>query len=405
MNKALVVITALLAVVLGGMSQAQACVSYQIVNGSASVEYDAANGLRRSQVTLQVGQNALNRFIVHRVVKAGSGPMHLPIPAIGPVVLLPGGGSRFDIYGIGGPGASIRDKLALAGYDVFGYTPRTAQLEPGYCEVNDCSAAVDWGMQTYLDDAEIVATIARAANFGKKPVVGGVSLGAMLSIGAVNRHPGIYSGAILIEGTMDLGVPELEPAYDALCEYYDDLLVSGSYLDNFNNPILQSIISGAVNDPNGVSDLAPPMTNLEFAVYFSTMPQSLDTGGEVPDYTYLAGDLYNGWTFASLALLGQFADQVIYYDPTALTRDYKCAFAGDNTYTSNLGAFVKPVLSMQAGLGFGDYAEGTLALMTQAAITRNVREDFGHMDWVVGESYQDSTITPILTWLGQIQWW
>ncbi len=74
-------------------------------------------------------------------------------------------------------------------------------------------------------------------------------------------------------------------------------------------------------------------------------------------------------------------------------RDYKCAYAGDDAFVNDLDRFRGPVLSIQSGVGFGEANEGTLALMTNAQITRVIEPTFGHLDWVASDADTAGAIT------------
>ncbi len=205
---------------------------FTIVN--TDVTYDEVNNLGRYDMTVQVGENPLNRFIAHRIVRVND--WHIPLPAKGPIVLAPSGGSTFEIYGVGGDGESLRDTLALEGYDVYGYTPRPAFLEAGYCDENDCSVMGTWDMEAYVNDAETVALFAGILSGGKRPVIGGFSLGAMIATTAVNDHPFVYAGALLWEGTLVQPDPNAQAAFSGVCDALNQALGGGRGVRRSDQP-------------------------------------------------------------------------------------------------------------------------------------------------------------------------
>lgn len=346
---------------------------------STDVTYDEVNNLRRYDMTVQVGENPMNRFIAHQIVRVND--WHIPLPAKGPIVLAPSGGSTFEIYGVGGDGASLRDALALEGYDVYGYTPRPASLEAGYCNENDCSVMGTWDMEAYVNDAETVALFAGILSGGKRPVIGGFSLGAMIATAAVNDHPFMYAGALLWEGTLVQPDPNAQAAFSGVCDALNQALGAGVVYDDEINTFTQYTVFLGLGDPTGQSPFEPNFTNEMWMNFLTTTPFD-PPDGEAPGYTYLAGDFTTGWTYADPNRVLEVANQLITYEPLALMRDYKCAYAGDDEFVDDLDRFRGPVLSIQSGVGFGVANEGTLALMTNAQITRVVEPTFGHLDWV-----------------------
>ena len=179
-----------------GVAQAQ---PYQIVGTSSSV---VANNISKTVSTVQVGGNPLNRFLMTRVRK------NIPDQDLkGAVVLLPPLASGFQNYEVGDGGdyeRSFAGFLAKRNYDVWGYSQRTQGIAAGSCESGavDCSVMADWGLQTILDDVAFIRQQIEVVHPGKKPVVGGLSLGSIASVATINAHPDDYLGAILIEGTI-----------------------------------------------------------------------------------------------------------------------------------------------------------------------------------------------------------
>lgn len=365
---------------------------------SANASFDDANGLGTFDLTLQDGQNPINKIKLTRVTKVS--PAHIPLLAEGPVILLPAGGSTFETYRVGAPGTSIADSLALAGYDVWGLTPRPGLVAEGYCSGNDCSAMATWGMDTYLSDIEIVTIMARASNFGKKAVVGGWSLGGLLGLAATNEQLHRYAGVLLIEGAIYFADPTLQGINQQQCANAAAALANGVLYDDQSLIFQKSAVLLGVFDPTSTSPFDPTLDNATFMYGFTTTSYDPPVG-DAPHYTYNAGT-YTGWTYADPMREVGVANALFHYDPMALYRDWKCAFGGDRTYSGNLGNYKGKVLSIQAGRAFGTTTEDTLVLLNQATITRVMHQDFGHIDPIATYSYQTSTITPIVTWLDTI---
>lgn len=161
--------------------------TYTVV--SQTTEINETLGLGKYQTVVQAGTNALDRFTLHRVVKLDKHQKPLKARLLkGAFMLLPGGGSNFDIYMLGPDGESLATFLALKGMDVYGYSPRSRGVAAGYCDNHDCSAMANWGIATYLEDIEYVRKQVARVHV-RRPVVGGLSLGAILTIAVVMINP------------------------------------------------------------------------------------------------------------------------------------------------------------------------------------------------------------------------
>lgn len=364
---------------------------------SQTVDIDQALGLAKYESVIQVGQNPLNRFTMHRVVRIDHWKRPLsPRALLGPIILLPGGGSNFDSYLVGPGGDSLATFLALKGMDVYGYSPRTRGIEPGYCDNHDCSTMQTWGFASYAEDIEFIRKHATRLHH-KRPVVGGLSLGSMLSIVAVNKKPNGYSGAILWEGGLYYA-PPVSDLFTDVCTAFQTSWNSGIYYDDEAYPFLKALSLLYQYEPNNPSPFAEGMTNRDFFIYFITTPHE-PPNGEAPGYTYAAGDMVNGMIYVDENLLFQFVDQLNHYEPIAVFRDYMCGLAGQRTFTSRLAQFHGPILSMQAGIGFGPYVEDNLSLFVNSPITRYIQPSFGHIDFGVPQDYVHIIAQPIWDWL------
>jgi pimeloyl-ACP methyl ester carboxylesterase len=158
-----------------GVTHAQ---SFQIISTQTS---NVSNNLSKTVTTVQVGSNPLNRFLMIRVRK------NIPDHALkGTILLLPPLGSGFQNYEVGDNGDyknSFAGFFAHRNYDIWGYSQRVQGLAAGSCESNavDCSPMADWGMQTIVDDVAFIRQQIEATHPGEKPVVGGLSLGSIMS--------------------------------------------------------------------------------------------------------------------------------------------------------------------------------------------------------------------------------
>lgn len=367
----------------------------------ASESTDVA-GLSRTVITVQSGDDPLDRFLVHRVAL----PVD-PRALRGVVLLLPPLASGFQNYEVGEDGDyanSFAAFFAARGYDVWGYSQRVQGLTAGSCESGaaDCSAMEGWGLQTIIDDVSFVRRLIRRVHPGADVAVGGLSLGSIAALAVIDAHPHDYAGAFLLEGTVYDADPTDRAINGGFCAYFDELLAEGVFYDGQQGPGMKLVNALASSDPDGPSPLPglpPGYTNHQALVSaFSTAAISPITPR--PDYFFLAGDpSADRFTFANDALLR--ANIAAFVDYTALRtiRDVNCSLAGDRTWSGNLGAYRGALFVNAGGHGFGPAMLDTVALMPRARATVNFVEPFGHVDHYFAENHRELTEEPILAWL------
>src|SRR5688572_19435312 len=112
---------------------------YEII--SHTRDFSVPDPLRKFDTVVEVGGDSRNRFIMHRIHRTG--------PQRGAIMLLPPLVNNFNVYMVdesGDPTQSIAAQLALAGYDVYGYSPRQTGLPPRPCTTGafDCSVMLHW---------------------------------------------------------------------------------------------------------------------------------------------------------------------------------------------------------------------------------------------------------------------
>ena len=69
------------------------------------------------------------------------------------------------------------------------------------------------------------------------------------------------------------------------------------------------------------------------------------------------------------------------------------------TYTSNLQSFDGPVIMFAGGHGFGPEMLETAGLLSNANVTMNYKEDYGHVDHVFSTKHMQEVEHPVLAWL------
>ncbi|HKQ53152.1 MAG TPA: hypothetical protein VJT74_12335 [Pyrinomonadaceae bacterium] len=390
----------LLALLLcAGVARAQ---SYQIISTQSS---SVANNLTRTVTTVQFGSNPLNRFLMTRVRK------NIPDQALkGTILLLPPLGSGFQDYEVGDNGnydLSFAGFFAQRNYDIWGYSQRVQGIAAGSCESNavDCSVMADWGIQTLLDDVSFIRQQIEAAHPGRKPVVGGLSLGSIASIAAINAHPEEYAGAILIEGTLYDENADVRAINADFCAAFENLLANGVYYDGQGLPGFKLISQLADVDPTGLSPIPgfpPGFTNHQaFVATMAASPLSPTTPR--PGYFFLAGSVpEDRFFFANEPLVHANIATFVDYVANRTVRDVNCGLAGERTFSDNLDSFDGPVIIFAGGHGFGTGMTDTANLMTSATITLNYNEAYGHVDHVFSTNHLHEVEHPVLQWLNSV---
>jgi pimeloyl-ACP methyl ester carboxylesterase len=373
--------------------------TYQVVGTQTS---EVAGDLQKTVTTVQVGADPIDRFLISRVTKKGQAQGRA-------LLLLPPLGSGFQNYETvvdGDYGKSFAGFFARRGFDVWGYSQRVQGLNAGQCESGavDCSAVAGWGLQTILDDVAFIRQQIEAAHPGEKPVVGGLSLGSMASIAAINQDPEAYAGAILLDGSPYTSNPDTRAINAGFCSAFEGLLAAGVYYDGQQGPgfkLLSFLAETAPNDPTPLPGFPTGFTNHRAWVAAMSAPPV----GPVtprPGYVFLAGSIAEDrFFYADEALVHANIAGFVDYMAMRTIRDISCGLAGETTFSGNLGSFTGPVLMFAAGLGFGPEMLETKELMTNAEVTVEYNADYGHVDHVFSTRHMQEVEHPILAWLLQ----
>lgn len=375
---------------------------YQIVSTSSST---VANNVTRTVTVVQVGSNPLNRFVMTRVRK------DVPDQALkGTVLLLPPLASGFQNYEVGDDGdydRSFAGFLARRDYDIWGYSQRVQGLAAGSCESNavDCSVMAGWGIQAILDDVAFIRQQIEAAHPGEKPVVGGLSLGSIVSLATINASPNDYKGAILLDGTLYDTDPAVRNINSNFCSLFNNLLANGVYYDGQGLAGAKLISHLAQADPDGPSPIPgfpPGFTNHQaFVASMSAPPLSPITPR--PGFYQLAGSVAEDRLFfANESLVHANVAGFVNYVANKTLLDLNCGLAGERTFNNNLHNFTGSVLIFAAGNGFGSSMLDTASLMTSAKVTLNFRGEYGHVDYVFSNDHLQEVEHPVLKWLNKL---
>jgi pimeloyl-ACP methyl ester carboxylesterase len=371
---------------------------YTIVDIERTV---VAQNLERTVAIVQVGEDSVNRFPMYRVRRGGPGHA-----SRGTIFLLPPISNGFENYEVSDTGEYERSFVAYfasRGYDVWGLSQRTALLTVGDCESGayDCSAMADWGLQTLIEDAEFVREQIQWAHPGQRPVIGGVSLGSIGALAALNADPHDYAGAILMEGTIYNADPGEQAIAQTFCTQFQGALAAGGTYDDQQLPGLKSIsalASFAPADPSPIPAFAG-LTNHQAYVAAMSTPQ-IGPLTPRPGYFFLNGNPgQDHFLFASDALarnnMATFSD----YVSLRMIRDVDCGLAGERTHTAKLSRFQGPVFVSAGEHGFGRAMLDTVDIMPRARATVGFYPGYGHMDYFFSVDHRRVMESAIQSWL------
>ena len=376
--------------------------SYSVISEKTSKISVLIGDLTLTDTVVQEGPHAINRFTMHRLRRAFG-------PRKGTLVLLPPLGNSFRGYLTsedGDPGKSFAAFFARLGYDVYGYSPRETGIAPGQCGgALDCSQALKWSVQTVVDDVTYIRSQIRTS---KKPVIGGLSLGAATSIAVVNAHPNDYSGLLAWDGSVFTANPLFQAHNQPSCTQYTGLVDAGVAVDDQSTPFVKLVAQLAQAAPNAafaipVPGFPPGLTNLQAFILILSTPNPAAPSPR-PGFISAAGDFPSSQLFFSetARLTSNIA---AFNDVTAnrTSRDLYCSLAGVETaYTNNLAAFRKPVMIIKAGQGFGPIMDELPAKLVGSPITLWQMNNFGHVDHFGSPNHLALLELPISVWLSGV---
>jgi pimeloyl-ACP methyl ester carboxylesterase len=397
-KKGMYVLLSVLVVLVPTIATAQGTfyTDYQVIS---SVE-ETIGGLVRTVEIVQAGPNPIDKFEVVHVRHPD------PSERRGSILLAPGLGTGFQLYEVSDTPYyrdSLAGFLATRGFDVWGFSQRVQGLAAGTCESGaaDCSVMAGWGLAQLAADAEYVRTRIVAENPGELPVIGGQSLGAMISFAAINATPEAYRAAIVLEG----GLYSEDPVYQVMaatgCQFSNALIDAGTYYDGQMLAFFKLVNMLADVDPDGPSPVMPGLTNQQAWVMVLSVPNPGPTS-PTPYYVFDTGDWMTGTlTYANPDLLHDMFYGFVDYLPWATLRDGNCSIAGldGGQFISNLAAFDAPVFAIANGGGFDTMVADTLSLMPDVDVTLFTYPDYGHMDHMFATDHFEILEQPLLQWL------
>jgi len=360
----------------------------------------------RTDWTVQVGANPVNRFHVVRLVKGSSERR-----ARAALLLLPPLGNGFSFFEVdenGDYGHSFAAFFADRGFAVWGYGPRSSGLIAGVCESGtiDCSVMAHWGIQAVVDDAAFIRKFMAQSTDEEAPVVvGGYSLGGITTIATMNAHPEDYAGAMVLEGGLYSADPAVEALNAGFCSGLEAQLAAGQIFDDTTLPGIRGIVGLAKTNPNGPTPLPgflPGTTNHQVMVFLLAVPQVgplwpthdfIRCAGSVPQDRFFYST--DARVIAHSLLFNDYVDNLS-------IRDISCSLAGERTFTGNLAAWKAPVYLLAGGLGFLAQEEDMTHLLGTADVTRNFILPFGHADHWFAANHREILEGDILRWLERV---
>lgn len=362
--------------------QPAAASDYQVVSEDTQVHDLLFGKLHITETVIQDGPMPINRFTMTRV-RRSNGPVR------GSLLLLPSLGNSFAMYLIDEGGdvtQSFAAVFARLGYDVWGYSPRETGIVAGECAGPlDCTPVLGWSMQTTVDDVGYIRGEIQAAHPGKRPAVGGLSLGALSAIAVVNQDPDDYAGLLAWEGSLVSDDPGVQAHNQVFCDQFTGMVNAGLPVDDQGLPLVKAIAQLAETAPNDPftlpAPLPPGLTNHQAFVLLLSTPNPLAPSPRF-GFTTAAGDfMADQLYYANEQRL--FTNMEVFNDVTSnrVNQDFHCSLAGVETaYTDNLANFTAPLLVIKAGQGFGPIMDELPGKVGSTSVTLHALEDFAHVD-------------------------
>jgi len=374
----------------------------------ASTETRQPGRLVRTETTIQVGTDPLDRFKMIRLVK------DVPVELLrGSIFFLPPLGTTFSFYEqrdeCCGVGSSIAEFFALRNIDVYGYSPRFEGISAGSCEAGlvDCSAMAGWDLQSMVDDIAYIRSQIELLHPGTEIVAGGASLGGMLAFAVVNAYPDDYDGIFPWEGMLFSADPEVRELQQGYCADAEAQLAAGLVFDGVGANLFKEVAKLAELAPDGLTPIRlfpPQLTNHEVLVRNLSVPAPGPVSMPVPGYLQMNGSVdEDRLFFASEPRVFENIGRFNSYVPIVLVRDVACALAGvDDRHVAELGNFTGSVLAIGGGHGFGPYMHDQLDLLGSNDTRLLLEPAFGHIDHFMTRRHRDYVERPIYHWVKRL---
>lgn len=388
--------------VLAFFANAAQADEHTVITSNTSSIAVPLGSLSLTDTVVQAGDLEINRFTMHRLRR--------PIfHQRGTLLLLPSLGNNFGqyLYGDGGNTAqSFAAVFARLGYDVWAYSPRTTGISAGACGGGmNCNEALNWSLQTIVDDVNYIRACIEVAAPGTDPVIGGLSLGAISALAVVNQAPQDYAGLLAWEGSLVTDDPAIQAHALGFYAQFDAMINAGIAVDDQSLPFVKLVAQLAQIAPNDpfaipVPGFPPGLTNQQALLLILTTPNPIAPSPR-PGFITAAGDFLSGQLFYSnITRLSQ--NITLFNDVTAngVARDLYGSLAGVVThYSNNLTNFTAPVMVIKAGQGFGSIMDELPGKLGSTSVTFLQQNNFAHVDHLGSPLHWLLLEAPIAAWL------
>jgi len=379
-------------------------------------------------IVLSVGPGEHDVIGLHRVVRERR--PYRPIRARKSLFVVHGAGK--DFVGTVLPGLKspvLPDDVGFGVFmaendvDVWGIDLRYTLVPPG---LQDLSFAADWGFSTSVTDIRAAVAIARlvrlftGSGFGKMALMG-YSMGSLMGYELLDRETQLPRGLRSVSAYIAADQGFVWDTEDKRLWHCDGLADWQALLDDgvygfYDDPdgFFGDIGILARDHPDEPSPYFDGFTNLEVFLYFTAVPTP-----PFSNHFWAANfdeeEIPVSFRFTTLPMA---ADFWIYWapmsPPTLLWRDTYAILCGEGAtgWLDRVGDIEVPVLSLEAGGGFGPEMTSTLDFLTSADVTRHVVQflppdeaarDFGHVDLFTAENAMVEAWQPALAWLQSLR--
>jgi hypothetical protein len=385
---------------------------------------DLGDGIAHYKAVLQIGPGPYDRIGLHRVVKERKPDFPIKTPKT--VFLQHGDAVGFEGMFLHGKLAasaplahSFAIYLAKNNVDVWGIDQSWVYVPAG---MTDLSFMSGWGMQHCVDDLDLGMTIARicrkSSGAGQdKMNLLGYSSGGWVGYALINQETQKafvnrnVRGYIPVDAVFKTNDMAEAMALQGFAAQYQGLYDAGIYYwDIFFAPVAYL----AMTDPDGISPLAPPFTNMQTALAYGSATYLFAPLS--PWYHYFAGifdpatGMPTGLQFVTTQQFLEFFLSASAYEPTLFSADLARTGgdAVDVPFDDHLGEVTIPVMTVGSAGGLGAFTPYAATLLGSSDVSSiivslypadYVLADFGHVDLFIANNAETLVWQPIMAWL------
>ena len=381
-------------------------------------------GIAHYKATVQIGPGPYDLIGLHRVVKERK--PYFPMRTTKTVFLQHGDAVAFEgmfLHGVLSASAPVEHSFAIYlasnDVDVWGIDQSWAFIPPGTA---DLSFMAGWGLQDHVDKLDLAISVARicrrfcGGGMDRMHLLG-YSSGGWIGYSLLNMEtlkPFVsrnIRGFIPVDVIFKTDDPVEAATFQAFAAEYQGLYDMGVYhWDVYFAPIGYL----ALTDPDGVSPLAPPFTNMQTALAYGSATHLF--APLTPWFHYFAGifdettQMPTGLQFVSTPEFIEFLLTANYYEASLFSAEMFHITGGavDLPFDDHLADVTVPVMSVAAAGGMGHLAAYSTTLLGSTDITTMVAglyppeyilADFGHVDIFIAGNAEAMVWQPILGWI------